>query len=196
MVTRHIRSVGEATDNYLPLLTMVDLSKVYLETYLPANRLRDVQSGQPVEVTVPDLPGRKFAGTVEYIAPVIDPASGEFRVKILVPNEDHALRSGMGAVGSFAGQPRSDLSADTGTKTRVPSRLRANGLTDAWNFPVFPYPRGRLPSPVPVRPIGIAATAVNLGEPAHVLPLRRGPRHQRASLPRPRVHRRQKTRSA
>ena len=99
VVTRHIRSVGEATDNYLPLLSLVDLSKVYLETFLPANRLRDVQPGQPVEVTVPDLPGRKFAGTIEYIAPVIDPASGEFRVKILLPNDEHALRSGMGAVG-------------------------------------------------------------------------------------------------
>ena len=99
VVTRHIRSVGEATDNYLPLLSLADLSKVYLETYLPANRLRDLQTGQPVEVSVPDLPDRKFAGTIEYIAPVIDPASGEFRVKILLPNDDHALRSGMGAVG-------------------------------------------------------------------------------------------------
>ena len=99
VVTRHIRHVGEATDNYLPLLTLVGLSKVYLETYLPANRLRDVQAGQSVEVVVPDLPGRKFAGAIEYIAPVIDPASGEFRLKILLPNGDHALRSGMGAVG-------------------------------------------------------------------------------------------------
>ena len=99
VVTHHIRSVGEATDNYLPLLTLVDLSRVYLETYLPASRLRDVQNGQPVEVTVPDLPGRKFSGTIEYIAPVIDPASGEFRVKILLPNDDHALRSGMPAIG-------------------------------------------------------------------------------------------------
>ena len=76
VVTRRIRQPGEATDNFLPLLSMADLSKVYLETYLPANRLRDVQTGQPVEVSVPDLPGKKFTGTIEYIAPVIDPASG------------------------------------------------------------------------------------------------------------------------
>ena len=101
VVTRRIRSPGEATDNYLPLVSLVDLSKVYLETYLPSSRLRDVQIGQPIEVTVPDLPGQKFAGAVEYIAPVIDPASGEFRVKILLPNDDHALRSGMAAVGSL-----------------------------------------------------------------------------------------------
>ncbi len=102
VVTRHMRAVGEATDNYLPLLTLVDLSKVYLETYLPANRLRDVQPGQTVEVTVPDLPGRSSRAPIDYIAPVIDPASGEFRVKIVLANDDHALRSGMGAVGLAA----------------------------------------------------------------------------------------------
>ena len=99
VVTHRIREVGEAVDQYFPLLTMVNLSKVYLETYLPANRLRDVQSGQPVEVRVPDLPGRSFKGAVTFIAPVIDPASGEFRLKILLPNEDRALRSGMTAIG-------------------------------------------------------------------------------------------------
>jgi RND family efflux transporter MFP subunit len=99
VVTHRIREVGEAVDQYFPLLTVVNLSKVYLETYLPANRLRDVQPGQPVEVRVPDLPGRKFQGQVHFIAPVIDPASGEFRVKILLANQDRSLRSGMTALG-------------------------------------------------------------------------------------------------
>ena len=99
VVTRRIREVGEAVDQYFPLLTMVDLSKVYLEVYLPANRLRDLPPGAPVEVRVPDLPGRTFKGTVHFIAPVIDPASGESRVKILIVNQDRALRSGMTAIG-------------------------------------------------------------------------------------------------
>jgi len=125
VVTRRIRQPGEATDNFLPLLSMADLSKVYLETYLPANRLRDVQTGQPVEVSVPDLPGRKFTGTIEYIAPVIDPASGEFRVKILLPNDDHALRSGMGAIGLLQVN-HSDLSAESANPKPSPSVKRAD----------------------------------------------------------------------
>ena len=122
VVTRRMRQPGEATDNFLPLLSMADLSKVYLETYLPANRLRDVQTGQPVEVSVPDLPARKFPGTIEYIAPVIDPASGEFRIKILLPNEDHALRSGMGAVGLLQ-VSQAELRAEGGsTKTNASTK--------------------------------------------------------------------------
>ena len=99
VVTRHMREIGEATDNFLPLLTMVDLSKLYLEVNLPSNRLLDVRPGQPVDVTVPDLQGRKFKGSVEFISPVVEAASGDFRVKIVLDNSDHALRSGMSAVG-------------------------------------------------------------------------------------------------
>ena len=99
VVTRRIRAPGEAVDQYFPLLTMVDLSKVYLETYLSANRLRDLSPGQSVEVRVPDLAGRVFKGQVDFVAPVIDPASGEFRLKILLANDDRALRSGMTALG-------------------------------------------------------------------------------------------------
>jgi membrane fusion protein (multidrug efflux system) len=99
VVVRRVRAVGEAVDQYFPVLNVVNLSQVYMETYLPANRLKDVQPGDPVEIRAPDLPGRTFTGRVDFIAPVIDPASGEVRVKILLPNEGGALRSGMSAVG-------------------------------------------------------------------------------------------------
>ena len=117
VVTKRIRQPGEATDNYLPLLTAVDLSHLYLETYLPANRLRDVQPGQTVEVTVPDLPGRKFTGKVDFIAPVIDPASGDFRMKIILDNGDHLLRSGLGATGLLPVPPHNAEVQRTGAVT-------------------------------------------------------------------------------
>ena len=125
VVTKHMRQIGEATDNYLPLLTLVDLSKLYLETFVPANRLRDVQPGQPVEISVPDLPGKKFTGNIDFIAPVIDPASGEFRMKIVLDNSSHTLRSGMSAVGllPLTGHASSDLR--TGAVTPPPGSTPA-----------------------------------------------------------------------
>ena len=120
VVTKRFRQPGEATDNYLPLVTFVDLSKLYLETFLPANRLRDVQPGQSVEINVPDLPGRKFSGKVDFIAPVIDAASGDFRMKIVVDNADHALRSGLGATGLLPLPPRNAEVQRTGAVTPPP----------------------------------------------------------------------------
>ncbi len=124
VVTKRIRQPGEATDNYLPLMTVVDLSQVYLETYLPANRLRDVQPGQAVEVSVPDLPNKKFTGKVEFIAPVIDAASGDFRMKILLNNADHVLRSGMSASGLLPLAPRNAEVQRTGAVTPSAETVR------------------------------------------------------------------------
>ena len=120
VVTKRIRQPGEATDNYLPLLTLVDLSEVYFETYLPANRLRDVQPGQTVEITVPDLPGKKFTGKVDFIAPVIDAASGDFRMKILIDNSDHTLRSGLASTGLLPLPPHNAEVQHTGAVTPTP----------------------------------------------------------------------------
>ena len=120
VVTKRIRQPGEATDNFLPVLTVVDLSQLYLETFLPANRLRDVQPGQTVEISVPDLPGRKFTGKANFISPVIDPASGDFQMKIVVDNADHALRSGLGATGLLSLPPHNAEVQRTGAVTPAP----------------------------------------------------------------------------
>ena len=117
VVIKRIRQPGEATDNFLPLIQVADVSKVYLETYLPASRLRDVQPGQTVEVSVPDLSNKKFTGKVEFIAPVIDAASGDFRMKILLDNSDHVLRAGMSAVGLLPLPPRNAEVQRTGAVT-------------------------------------------------------------------------------
>ncbi len=122
VVTRRIRAPGEAVDQYFPLLTMVNLSQVYLETYLPANRLGDVQPGQPVQVQIPDLPGKTFKGQVDFIAPVVESASGEFRLKILLPNQDRVLRPGMTAIGLV------ELThANPATSEPAPPKTRAAG---------------------------------------------------------------------
>ncbi|MDX2080065.1 MAG: efflux RND transporter periplasmic adaptor subunit [Terrimicrobiaceae bacterium] len=95
VVTERMRGVGEAVDEFVPVLTMVDLSRLYFETYLPAARVRDVVEGQPAEVRIETFPERVFPGTVKLISPVVSPASSEFRVRIEVDNSDGQLRSGL-----------------------------------------------------------------------------------------------------
>ncbi len=96
-VTERLREVGEAVDEFVPVLVLVDVSRVYLEVFLPANRIRDVKEGQGVKVRIPDLPDRVFEGTVEKLSPTVNAASGEFKVRILIPNPDHALVAGTSA---------------------------------------------------------------------------------------------------
>lgn len=95
VITERMRGVGEAVDEFVPVLTMVDLERLYFETYLPAARVRDVQEGQPAEVRIETFPERVFPGTVKLISPVVSPASSEFRVRIEIDNKDGQLRSGL-----------------------------------------------------------------------------------------------------
>jgi membrane fusion protein (multidrug efflux system) len=93
-VTERMREVGEAVDEFVPVLMLVHLDTMYLELFLPATRFRQIKEGQPVTVQAPDLPGRTFNGKVEKLSSVVNAASGEFKVRVAIPNPDHALVAG------------------------------------------------------------------------------------------------------
>lgn len=104
-VTDQLRKVGEAVDEFVPVLALVDISRVYLEVFLPASRIREVKEGQTVKVRASDLPDRVFEGTVVKLSPTVNAASGEFKVRILIPNEDRALVAGTYATGEILTSP-------------------------------------------------------------------------------------------
>ena len=105
VVSERLRERGEAVDEFTPVVTLVNLHDLYLEVFLPAAKLRRVRVGEPVKVTVPDLPGRDFSGSVAEVSPSVNPASGEFKARILVPNPQGDLVAGTAATAVFPGGP-------------------------------------------------------------------------------------------
>lgn len=107
IVTERLREVGEAVDQFTPVLLLVDVNRVYLELFLPAARIREIKEGQTVAVRVPDLPDRTFEGRIEKLSSVVNAASGEFKVRVVIPNADRALVAGTYANAAFApaGEP-------------------------------------------------------------------------------------------
>ncbi len=101
-VAEQLRKVGEAVDEFVPVLVLVDISRLRLELFLPASKIRDVKEGQPVNIRVADLPGKVFQGTVEKVSPTVNAASGEFKVRVLVPNPDRELVAGTYAMAEIA----------------------------------------------------------------------------------------------
>ena len=87
-----------------------------LRTYLnvPQAQSSSVRAGQSATLSVSNLPGRQFTGTVARTANALDPASRTILVEVHVPNRDGALLPGMYA--------RVDLfSPRTGTPLLIPS---------------------------------------------------------------------------
>jgi len=68
------------------LRAYVNVPQSYSDSVLP---------GQPAILTVSNLPGRRFTGTVARSANALDPASRTLLVEIHVPNADNALLPGM-----------------------------------------------------------------------------------------------------
>jgi RND family efflux transporter MFP subunit len=84
-----------------------------LRTYanVPQTNANSVRVGQQARVTVANLPGRTFTGTVARTANALDPASRTLLVEIHVPNPDGALFPGMyGKVALISARTNAPLS--------------------------------------------------------------------------------------
>jgi Cu(I)/Ag(I) efflux system membrane fusion protein len=77
------------------LFRIADLSTIWIIAEVFEQDLADVALGQPAEATLLAYPGRRFAGTVTFVYPIITAATRTARVRIELPNADGALMPDM-----------------------------------------------------------------------------------------------------
>ncbi len=99
VVTLRNVDVGALVNAGSTLLYRIAQMKV-LRTYLnvPQTNADSIHAGQAAQLTVANLPGRKFRGTVARTANALDPNSRTMLVEVQVPNDDGALLPGMYAL--------------------------------------------------------------------------------------------------
>lgn len=78
-----------------PLLTIADLSRVWVLVDLYERDLGFARVGSRARFTSDALPGRTLEGTIEFVYPTIDPDSRTTKARVLLDNRDRALRPGM-----------------------------------------------------------------------------------------------------
>ncbi|CAG9197783.1 putative Co/Zn/Cd efflux system membrane fusion protein [Paraburkholderia tropica] len=64
---------------------------------LPENAIADLHTGDTAQVTLPALPGRRYAAKVRELAAAADPQSRTWRVKLTLEHPDADVRLGMTA---------------------------------------------------------------------------------------------------
>jgi len=93
------------------VLTLADLSSVWLLVDVFERQSDWVAVGQPAEVRLGYLPGRVWEGEVEFIYPTIDPKTRTLQARLRFDNPDEALKPDMYArVRIYAGPKRDILS--------------------------------------------------------------------------------------
>jgi Cu(I)/Ag(I) efflux system membrane fusion protein len=77
------------------LLTIVDLSKLWLWAEYYEDEIGLLKAGQKVQVTLAGFPSEPLEGTISVISPTVDPIKRTIRVRIDLENPTGRFRSGM-----------------------------------------------------------------------------------------------------
>jgi RND family efflux transporter MFP subunit len=98
VVVEKMREAGEAVTATQPMFRLMDISRVYVQFYLRTEDLPRVAVGGKVRITC-TVGARKheLTGTVDFMDPRADPASGLMRVKVLAHNEAEHIKPGLRA---------------------------------------------------------------------------------------------------
>ncbi|MEZ5457477.1 MAG: efflux RND transporter periplasmic adaptor subunit [Lysobacteraceae bacterium] len=77
------------------LFDIVDTARLEAVLNVPERELRNMAAGQPVQLRVDAAPGIGFDGVIDRVSPVVDPASGTFRVVCAFSDATGVLKPGM-----------------------------------------------------------------------------------------------------
>ncbi len=92
------------------VMSLADLSSVWLLAEVFETQADWVRVGQSAEVTLSYLPGREWEGKVEYIYPSLDPKTRTLKVRLRFDNKDESLKPNMFAkVAIYGGAKREVL---------------------------------------------------------------------------------------
>lgn len=90
---------GETVTATEPIFVVVNIEQIYVQFYVRAEDLRHIRVGQEASVRFPELELEgNLTGTVEFIDPRVDAASGLLRVRVLVDNPEQRVKAGVRAV--------------------------------------------------------------------------------------------------
>ena len=109
-----------------PLITIVDLSAVWVTSDVPETAIRLVKTGEPVRIELAAYPGETFRGRVTLIGDTVDPQTRTVKVRAELTNADGRLKPEM--FGNI------QLAAQTETRPMVPAGaiVAMAGKTIVW----------------------------------------------------------------
>src|SRR5262249_26893944 len=82
-------------DTSAPLMTIADLSTVFMAADVPESQIRLISRGERVRIRLSAYPNEIFSGTVTRLADVVDPQTRTIKVRAALPNPSGRLRPEM-----------------------------------------------------------------------------------------------------
>jgi RND family efflux transporter MFP subunit len=101
VISQRAVNVGDVVAPGASMFTVIEPSSLRLEGSVPASAIGKLTVGTGVRFSVQGY-DRTFDGTVERIAPAVDPATRQIPILVSIPNTEHTLIAGLFADGHVA----------------------------------------------------------------------------------------------
>jgi membrane fusion protein (multidrug efflux system) len=94
-VGERLAKIGKRIQPSDKLFSVINNSEMIAVIYVPEKNIHQLKLNQKAIVTSDNLKENQFEGWIKRISPVVDPASGTFKVTVGVKNASHLLKPGM-----------------------------------------------------------------------------------------------------
>ncbi|MBD8526939.1 efflux RND transporter periplasmic adaptor subunit [Pseudomarimonas arenosa] len=95
VIAQRMVKIGNLIQLNQAMFRIVDTQRLEAVLNVPERELQTLKSELPVSLTVDALPGRRFMGEIDRLAPVVDAATGTFRVTAEFIDPSGMLKPGM-----------------------------------------------------------------------------------------------------
>ncbi|MFK8030406.1 MAG: efflux RND transporter periplasmic adaptor subunit [Gammaproteobacteria bacterium] len=95
VVSQRVIKVGNNVNIGEAVFTITDLDPLLAYLHVPEKDFQKLRASQQVNLAVDAMPGKPFIGSIARVSPVVDAATGTFKVTIEVNDESASLKPGM-----------------------------------------------------------------------------------------------------
>jgi cobalt-zinc-cadmium efflux system membrane fusion protein len=117
-----------------PMMTIADLSTVWVTAMVSEKDIAAVTKGQNAEVTLLAYPDRLLRGTILFVGDVVEPDSRRSKIRIAFANPDYALKPNMFATVTLFGTPQSQIILPSSSLLMNNDRTSVFIATAPWVF--------------------------------------------------------------
>jgi cobalt-zinc-cadmium efflux system membrane fusion protein len=117
-----------------PLMTIADLSTIWVTALVPEKDAAAVSKDQDADVSLIAYPDRVLRGKVLFVSDVIEPDTRRNKIRIAFANHDYALKPNMFATVTLSGQERSLIVLPSSALLMNNDRTSVFIATAPWTF--------------------------------------------------------------
>ena len=95
VVSERFIKIGNTIKTGDPIFRVTGLDPLVAYLHVPEREYRQITAGQPVGIQIDALAGDPILADVTRVSPIVDPATGTFKITIEIGNEERRIKPGM-----------------------------------------------------------------------------------------------------